>query len=139
MSISRVILRDLSMKAVFQYNFYPDPDLDRQVEIFLEQEEKLTDEDRAAVLERVKDIFTKIENIDKAINEKTEGWTTARMAKVDLSILRLALYEIENDPEVPEAVAINEAVELAKQYGGDDSPKFVNGVLAKFAAKKKDE
>ena len=54
------------------------------------------------------------------------------MGKVELTILRLALYEILYDDEIPEKVAINEAVELAKKFGGDDAPSFINGVLAKL-------
>ena len=54
------------------------------------------------------------------------------MGKVELTILRLALYEIKHDDDVPEKVAINEAVELAKKFGGDDSPAFINGILAKL-------
>lgn len=67
------------------------------------------------------------------INEIAEGWKTERMGKVDLTILRLAVYEIRFDEDVPTSVAINEAVELAKKYGQDGSPSFVNGILAKFA------
>ena len=95
---------------------------------------RLTEEDREAVLSRAKDVIQKIPEIDRAINEKTESWTTKRMSRLDLSIIRLAVYEIrKNDPDVPMKVAINEAVELAKTYGSDDSPKFVNGVLRHFA------
>ena len=67
------------------------------------------------------------------MNEKVQGWDTGRMGKVDLTILRLAVYEIVFDEEIPTSVAINEAVELAKKFGQDSSPAFVNGVLAKFA------
>ena len=133
MNISRTKLRDLSMKLVYQYDFYPNPELDEQTENFLTQQDELTAEDMEAITERMRDIYSHIGELDKKINENTEGWSSARMNKVDLSIIRLALYEIECDPEVPTRVAINEAVELAKQYGGDESPKFVNGVLAKFA------
>ena len=66
------------------------------------------------------------------INEKTTGWKTNRMAKVDLSLIRLAVYEIKYEEDMPAGVAINEAVELAKIYSGDGAPSFVNGVLAKF-------
>lgn len=59
--------------------------------------------------------------------------TTERMGKVELTILRLAVFEILHDETVPASVAINEAVELAKKFGQDESPAFVNGVLAKFA------
>ena len=54
------------------------------------------------------------------------------MGKVDLTVLRLALYEMRYEESVPEKVAINEAVEIARKYGGDDSPSFVNGILAKL-------
>ena len=68
-------------------------------------------------------------------SEKTEGWRIERFSKVDLSIIRLALYEMYYDDETPEKVAVNEAVELAKVYGGDESPKFINGVLARLIRK----
>ena len=67
------------------------------------------------------------------MNEKTKGWKTSRMNKVDLTILRLAVYEILWDDDIPTSVAINEAVELAKRFSGEDGPSFVNGVLAKLA------
>lgn len=67
------------------------------------------------------------------INQRAKGWTTQRMAKVDLTILRLAVYEIVFDDDVPTGVAINEAVELAKRFGQEESSGFINGVLAKFA------
>ena len=75
----------------------------------------------------------KKEEIDKLLNEVTEGWKTSRMNRVDLTILRLATYEIKWDEDVPTGVAINEAVELAKKYSSDDGPSFINGVLAKVA------
>ena len=61
-----------------------------------------------------------------------QGWKTRRMGKVELTILRLALYEMLYDEEVPEKVAINEAVELAKKFGQGESPAFINGVLARL-------
>ena len=67
------------------------------------------------------------------INEHTTGWKTGRMNKVDLSVLRLAVYEMKWDDEVPVKVAINEAVELAKNFSGDEGPAFVNGVLGNHA------
>ena len=73
-----------------------------------------------------------LEEIDAAINEVSEGWKTTRMGKVDLTLIRLAVYEMKHEEDIPVGVAINEAVELAKQYGTDDSPAFINGVLAKL-------
>lgn len=71
--------------------------------------------------------------IDAEIEATSKHWTLMRMPYVDRNILRLAVYEILFEPEVPDSVAINEAVEMAKAYGTDDSPKFVNGVLGRIA------
>ena len=71
--------------------------------------------------------------IDTKIETTSKHWSLMRMPFVDRNILRLAVYEIVYEEGMPASVAINEAVELAKAYGGDDSPKFVNGVLGKIA------
>jgi N utilization substance protein B len=94
--------------------------------------ENIKEEDFAYINNKCNDIIAKIPEIDAAINASTTGWKTTRMAKVDLSIIRLAVYEIKYEEDVPEKVAINEAIELAKLYGTDNSASFVNGVLAKF-------
>ena len=77
-------------------------------------------------------ILEHIAEIDEAVSEVSEGWKTTRMGKVDLTLNRLAVYEMRYEEDIPVNVAINEAVELAKQYGTDSSPAFVNGVLAKL-------
>jgi transcription antitermination protein NusB len=79
-----------------------------------------------------------LDGIDETLGEVSENWTVSRMPLVDRNILRIATYEILYDAEVPPSVAINEAVELAKVYGGEDSSKFVNGVLGKIALKRAD-
>jgi len=71
--------------------------------------------------------------IDHTIGDTSEHWTVSRMPMVDRNILRVATYELLFSEETPASVAINEAVELAKTFGGDDSSKFVNGVLGKIA------
>jgi len=76
--------------------------------------------------------------IDETIGAVSENWSVSRMPLVDRNILRLATYELLFDSEVPASVAINEAVELAKVFGGEDSSKFVNGVLGKIAEKTAD-
>ncbi|NLA65997.1 MAG: transcription antitermination factor NusB [Leucobacter sp.] len=73
------------------------------------------------------------EEIDELISTYAQGWVIERMPNVDRAVLRLASWELLHNPEVPQAVAIDEAVELAKQYSTDDSGRFVNGVLAKIA------
>jgi len=71
--------------------------------------------------------------LDAQLNEKAEGWDIKRIGKVELTVMRLALYEMQHDDDVPVSVAINEAVELAKKFGQDNSGSFVNAILAKFA------
>ena len=88
--------------------------------------------DKTALEARVEAIMKKIPELDEKINGVAEGWKTRRMGRVELTILRLALFEMKEDQEIPEKVAINEAVELAKKFGGDGAPAFVNGILAKL-------
>ncbi len=77
-----------------------------------------------------------VEEIDATLSDISEHWTVGRMPLVDRNILRIATYELLYVPDVPPSVAINEAVELAKVYGGEDSSKFVNGVLGKIAERR---
>lgn len=101
--------------------------------MFFEQEEKPVGEsEREEIQDKYARILQKKEELDKMLNEKATGWNVSRMGKVDLTILRLALFEMLYDDKIPVSVAINEAVELAKRFGQTDSPGFVNGVLAKF-------
>lgn len=72
------------------------------------------------------------EGLDAEIAELVQGWELSRMSKIDLTVLRLAVFEILYGLEIPPKVAVNEAVELAKVYSGDDSPGFVNGVLGQL-------
>jgi len=90
------------------------------------------EEDRTSILTKLDAIIAVLPEIDATIAEISTGWTTERMSKVDLTILRIAVYEIKHDEEVPLGVAINEAVELAKVYSGENAPAFINGVLTKL-------
>lgn len=90
------------------------------------------EKDLSYIAEKYGRIQEKLSEIDRLINEKTEGWSLGRMGKVEVTLLRLGAYEILFDQDVPDSVAINEAVELAKRYGQDNSGSFVNAVLAKF-------
>ena len=85
------------------------------------------------ISQKAQKIIEKIDEIDTLINDHTTGWKTGRMNKVDLTILRLAVYEMKWDEDVPTGVAINEAVNLAKKYSSEDGASVVNGVLAKLA------
>ena len=92
-----------------------------------------TDEDTAYITKKLDGILAHQEEIDAMLDKISEGWKIRRMAGTDRCVLRLAVYEICYDEEIPTGVAINEAVELAKKYGGDHSASFVNGILAKIA------
>jgi N utilization substance protein B len=84
--------------------------------------------------ELVRGVDAALAELDELIGAKAKGWTLARMPVLDLSVMRLAVYELLQRPHVPTAVVLNEAVELAKRYSTDDSGRFVNGVLAAIAA-----
>lgn len=81
----------------------------------------------------VRGVETDQARIDDLITRHAKGWTLARMAQVDRTVLRIATYELVARPEVPVAVVLDEAVELAKRFSTDDSGRFVNGVLAAVA------
>ena len=132
--MSRRGMREQIFKLLFRVEFNPREDMAQQEQFFFEDEENNTSqEENAQISEKFNKIIEKLESIDQSLNDKVQGWNTSRMGKVDLTILRLAVYEILYDEEIPTSVAINEAVELAKAFGQDSSPAFVNGVLAKFA------
>ncbi|HEY5549199.1 MAG TPA: transcription antitermination factor NusB [Coriobacteriia bacterium] len=84
--------------------------------------------------EAVTGVESHIDRIDAIIEDISENWVVSRMPVVDRNILRLAAWEmLYRDEDVPDSVAINEAVEMAKVYGGEDSSKFVNGILGRLA------
>ncbi len=125
--------REQIFKLVFQLEFNDINDMPEQMKLYLEQEEIQSEKDCTYISDKFEKIREKLSEIDVLINEQATGWKTDRMGKVDLAIIRLAVYEIKYDDSVPTSVAINEAVELAKKFGQDESSSFVNGVLAKFS------
>ena len=131
--MSRRELREQIFKLLFRVEFNSLEDMPEQERLFFEDEDAARDEDAGYISDKYHKIQQKLPEIDRQLNERTEGWDTTRMSKVDLTILRLAVYEINYDDSVPTGVAINEAVELAKKFGQDASSGFVNGILAKFA------
>ena len=130
--MTRRELRENVFKMLFRVEFHEENEMAGQLGMLDDEFENIKEEDFAYINNKCNDIIAKIPEIDEAINASTTGWKTTRMSKVDLSIIRLAVYEIKYEEDVPEKVAINEAIELAKLYGTDNSASFVNGVLAKF-------
>jgi len=127
--MTRRELREQIFKLLFGVEFHDRQELPEQIAVYEETEDA---KDGAYISGKCEDIVAHLAEIDEAIDAVAEGWKTGRMGKVDLTLIRLAVYEMKYDEDVPVGVAINEAVELAKKYGTDESPAFINGVLAKL-------
>ena len=129
----RTELREHIFKMLFQIEFNDAADMPAHLKYYFDSLEDASDKDKEYIRKKYEDAASRIEEIDTILNENITGWKTTRMNKVDLTILRLAVYEIKWDEDVPVGVAINEALELAKRFGGQSSSSFVNGVLGKLA------
>jgi len=127
-------MREHIFRLLFQIEFVPSLEMPERIDLYLEHLENANEEKKTYMRQRCLQAISHVNEIDALINERTSGWKTSRMNKVDLSILRLAVFEMHYDEDIPVGVAINEAVELAKKYSGDEGPAFVNGVLAKVVA-----
>ena len=126
--------REQVFMLLFRVEFHTPEEMPRQERLFFEDNETVTREKDAAYIEaKEKAVREKISEIDQIIDKNTEGWDTTRMGKVELTILRLAVYEMLFDEDVPKGVAIDEAVEIAKKFGQDNSGGFVNAILAKIS------
>lgn len=131
-------LRECIFQLLFRVEFNGQEEMPEQVSMFvndMKEENEMKADDEAYISGKYEKIVEKIPEIDVMLDGVSRGWKTSRMGKVDLTILRLAVYEMKFDEDIPEKVAINEAVELSKKFGGDESPAFINGVLAKLADK----
>ncbi|MBR5359248.1 MAG: transcription antitermination factor NusB [Lachnospiraceae bacterium] len=131
--MTRRKLREQIFKLLFRIEFNDISEMDEQCRLFFTvNDDAPNDKDEEYIRQKYEAILDKLSDIDAAINDRTKGWTTDRMSKVDLTIIRLGVYEILYDDDVPEGVAVNEAVELAKSFGQEESYSFVNGVLKNF-------
>ena len=129
--------REHIFKMLFQIEFNDEADMPEHLKYYFETLDNATEAEKDYIQNKYEAAARLVPEIDVLLNENTKGWKTSRMNKVDLTILRLAVYEMKWDEDIPEGVAINEAVELAKKFGGDDSPSFVNGVLGRLARQEK--
>lgn len=128
--MSRTEMRELAFKLIYSLEIQNAENIDEQIELFIQQNEI----ENEKVIQYIKDIILGIENNVTEIEEiikkcLTEKWTIERISKINISILKLAVYEIKYK-NIPYKAEINEAVELAKKYGEDASSKFINGALA---------
>ncbi len=125
--------REQLFKLLFRVEFNSMDDMPEQVKLFFQDDEtEYTESVMESIKEKYNRIQAKLPEIDEMLNEKAQGWNTERMGKVELAVLRIAVYEILFEEDIPNTVAINEAIEIAKKYGQETSGGFVNAILAKF-------
>lgn len=128
--MGRRAAREMAMKLLYQFEIRKEP-IEGQIETAL-AEHKFKKENLEYITDVLYGVHKYKNSIDKAIEKYSKGWKLSRISKVDLSILRLAIYEIVFRDDIPLNVSINEAVELAKNYSGDESGAFINGILGRF-------
>lgn len=125
--------RELALQALYQADLGERDDRERGLALFWGHFNRGHEVDPFA-RELVQGVLENQERIDALIAEAAERWKLPRLSRVDLSMLRLATYELMARPEIPASVTINEAIEIARRFGGEDSGAFVNGVLDAIAA-----
>lgn len=138
--MTRRQLRESIFKALFRIEFNEWEERMEQLELHIREaadpEEtsglSITPQDLEYIRQKTTDIYQHLDEIDAVIEENAQGWRLNRIGKAELAILRLAVYEIRLDEEVPQGVAINEAVELTKKYCGEEAKGFINAILARL-------
>jgi transcription antitermination protein NusB len=123
--------RELALQALYQIEITGDSSVSA-VDLFLRHFEG-TAQAKEFARRLVSGVVSQHAEIDRMIEESTENWKLARLAKVDLVILRVATYEMVHCPDIPSAVSLDEAIEIAKRFGNEESAKFINGVLDQIA------
>lgn len=133
--MTRRELREEIFKLLFMVEFYSKEEMAEQVKSYFEDfpEKEISKKDHAYIEEKYENICAVLPEIDEKIAGAAKGWKLERIGKSDLSILRLGVYEMLYDDDIPVGVAINEAVELAKSFGENESASFINGILGKLA------
>lgn len=130
--MTRRELREQVLKLLYMRDFYEREEAEEQNALYFEVFTSFDENERSEIRDRYNCIIDQLGDIDAILSEASSGWKLSRMGKMELGILRLAAYEIRFDESVPDKAAINEAVDLAKLYGGEDSSAgFINGILAK--------
>lgn len=130
--MNRIKQREQAFVLLFQSQFKPNDDDDDSLALYNENVEQIGD----YAIELFKGIKEQEEDVDSIISQFVTGWKINRIPKVNLSILRIAIYEMKYVDDVPDSVAINEAVELCKKYSGKEDSSFINGVLGSYSRSK---
>jgi transcription antitermination protein NusB len=129
--------RELALQALYQIEITNDPSVGA-VELFLRHFEG-TPQAKEFARRLVSGVVSQRPAIDQKIEQCTENWKLVRLAKVDLVILRMATYELMFCPDIPNAVSLDEAIEIGKRFGSADSANFINGVLDQVAQSAKSQ
>lgn len=129
MYMSRRSAREEVMKLVYQIIMNKSNSEEALKNFYENQENELPNEEKEYIDNCVSGIERNSEKIDKYIEEYSKGWKVNRISKVDLAIMRVAIYEMLERKDIPNAVAVNEAIELAKKYSSEKSSSFINGIL----------
>lgn len=127
--MSRRTARKHVFNMVFQKEFHNDEEISEAFANYLEELKDEDENDRRFIEKEINGVLTNREIIDSEIKKHAAGWDLERLAKADIAILRLAVYELMFSEEIPHKVAVNEAVELAKEFSSDEAPAFINGIL----------
>lgn len=149
--MTRREIRDRIFKIVFMMEFNTPEEMDEQISLAFDVDmpgdeeddpllyEEVPFDDREYITSKVRNIMSMRDEIDSTISDISQGWKLNRIGKEELAILRLGVYEVVYDDTIPDKVAINEAVELAKKYCDAAASKFINALLAKLVAKDSDK
>ncbi|MGA8941745.1 MAG: transcription antitermination factor NusB [Thermoactinomyces sp.] len=128
--MSRRSVREKVIQTLYECEFHTD----RKQEVVISRNSQLGERERPFFLHLINGVMEHVTQLDDAIRSYLKkGWSLERLSTVDKMILRLAAFELLYEPDTPHGAVINEAVELAKSFGGEDSGRFVNGVLGKLA------
>ena len=131
--MTRSEMREHVFKLIFRVPFHDKNELREQIDYYFDDLTDVNEKDYEYIKNKALLVCELSDELDEKINSVSEGWPVDRSGKAELAIMRLAVYEMLYDDDIPVNVAINEAVELAKSYGSDDNAaSFVNGVLAKL-------
>ena len=131
--MTKTEIREQVFILLFQTDYHDRESLSQQAEDYLQTLEDAGKKDLKQITDKYHGVMEHLEELDDYITRYSRGWEISRLAKADVAILRVAVYEMLYDEKVPVGVAINEAVELAKTYGTENSPAFVNGLLGNVA------
>ncbi len=132
--MNRKNVRDHAFKILFQLEFFTKEILVTKLDPYFINMEILEEKDKSQILEFVQGVINNIDKIDDIINSTSKGWKTERMPATDLAILRIAVYELLHS-DLSIKIIANEAVELAKMYSTEESPKFINALIGQIYKK----